>query len=419
MKIERRYIHQIQTVKHVFGIIDESFQAKKAVDRSLSGFFRTNSQFGSKDRKLISNTIFGYYRWYGWLNQLDSQKICLALLLGYLLDGNKINELILFWGKQSDFDSQAVLQFEGAAKMSIREKALLISSVVPYPDPSRLNPSWVPSWSLSLIGAFQKRPNLWVRFVERDQERFLSFLDHKKVEFRFHKKSRNSLEILSSVNLHESIDFQRGKLEIQDIASQGVGLVCNPEPGETWWDVCAGSGGKALHLSALMRGAGLVLATEINRRMFQELKKRCKRNRLYRNIKPIFWENCDPPLTNKNLDGILVDAPCSCSGTWRRAPDLRWNTTKEAISRFSVNQLTLLSQVSKLLPQNGKLIYATCSIFSEENEKVVEKFLLGHPDFAWQKAENPFTKKKSGQGISFLPPKVNGNGMYVARMIRT
>ena len=118
-----------------------------------------------------------------------------------------------------------------------------------------------------------------------------------------------------------------------------------------------------MHLSALMRGAGLVLATEINRRMFQELKKRCKRNRLYRNIKPIFWENCDPPLTNKNLDGILVDAPCSCSGTWRRAPDLRWNTTKEAISRFSVNQLTLLSQVSKLLPQNGKLIYATCSIF--------------------------------------------------------
>ncbi|MCP4756600.1 MAG: RsmB/NOP family class I SAM-dependent RNA methyltransferase [Proteobacteria bacterium] len=414
MDVTQRYLRQIDNLNNVFQAVHSVFQQKRPIDNFLTVFFRKNHRFGSKDRKFLSNAIFGYYRWYGWLKQIDPKKRDLALLLGYLLDGNEIDDLISFWGKRCGVDPDRFLPGNGTTAA----KSRAVSPEVPQPDVSRLNPDFAPEWPINVIESFQTRPNLWIRLADSENRTFLDFLKSKKADYRFHGRSRNSLEIMSPVNLYESLDFRKGKLEIQDIASQGVGLICRAQPGETWWDVCAGSGGKALHLSSMMRGTGTVFATDVDRSRFSELKRRIKRDRLSRNIKPQLWNKEGIPEFAKRIDGVLVDAPCSCSGTWRRAPDLRWSFSRERISYFSSLQQELLSRVAKRVSEGSVLIYATCSIFPEENERVVESFLKKHPSFLLQKTANPFTGEVSENGTRFLPPAVDGNGMYVARMIR-
>ena len=123
-------------------------------------------------------------------------------------------------------------------------------------------------------------------------------------------------------------------MEIQDLASQAVGLACDPDPGERWWDACAGAGGKALHLSALMQGKGLVVATDINESKLKETVRRARRSP-FRNVTTKVWDGKHVAGKPGSFDGVLVDAPCSALGTWRRNPDARWTLDREAIGRLA------------------------------------------------------------------------------------
>ncbi len=155
MDLNKRYYHQIENLKSVFDTIHPFFFQQKPIDRNLTLFFRKNSRFGSKDRRFISNSIFGFYRWYGWLQQLGIENISKALLLGYLLDGNEINDLIFFWAKRCNLNGEDVSKFQKAD--SVEDKSEIISFVLPDCNLSNLNPELCKSWSESLVNAFQKR----------------------------------------------------------------------------------------------------------------------------------------------------------------------------------------------------------------------------------------------------------------------
>src|SRR5690606_10252812 len=101
-------------------------------------------------------------------------------------------------------------------------------------------------------------------------------------------------------------------------------VVCDPEPGERWWDACAGAGGKALHLASLMRGKGVVVASDVNEHRLKELVRRCRRSP-FRNVSSKVWSGKHTVGKPRSYDGVLVDAPCSAIGTWRRNPDSRWS----------------------------------------------------------------------------------------------
>ncbi|MBU3916079.1 RsmB/NOP family class I SAM-dependent RNA methyltransferase, partial [bacterium] len=124
------------------------------------------------------------------------------------------------------------------------------------------------------------------------------------------------------------------------------------------------------------------------------------------------------PEVGEFFSGVLVDAPCSCSGTWRRAPDLRWHITPEKIDYYSNIQFGILSLVAEKVRQQGVLVYATCSLFKEENEQVIDRFLKLNPGFSLQALTCPFSKRKVMGGLNFQPPEIDGNSMFVARMIR-
>ncbi len=140
-----------------------------------------------------------------------------------------------------------------------------------------------------------------------------------------------------SINLNEIRLYKEGFIEVQDLASQVIGQVCAPKAGENWWDACSGAGGKSLQLSSLMQQdnaakgvLGTITASDIRPAALNELEKRAKRAGF--NIKVAPWRSDALPVAREAFDGVLVDAPCSCTGTWRRNPDMRWLDDSQAIS---------------------------------------------------------------------------------------
>lgn len=416
MSKTKRYHNQIRILEEIFSVIRDKFLLSQPVDKALSNIFRRNKQIGSNDRRFISNAVFGYFRWYGWLKQLSNVKSGTAILLGYLLDGNKFDERIAYWAGQQGLPTEWLAQYDQLRADSLEKKAAVISSMVGPVSVSDLNPEFVGDWSIDRMNAFQSRPSIWVRIEQSDPHSFLTFLNSKNIAFRFHSHNPKTLEIFSSLNFNDSVDYRKGRVEIQDISSQVVGLICDPDETDVWWDVCSGSGGKALHLSALMGTRGLVYATEINADLNCELNRRVGKNRRWSNILPLRWNGLEPPKFDRKLDGVLVDAPCSCSGTWRRNPELRWQTTREQIKDYARVQLELLQLSCGSVRENGILVYATCSLFPEENEKVIESFLGLHREFSPEKIKNPFTNESSEKGLTIAPPQTDGNGMYVVRL---
>lgn len=412
-----RFLRQIETVNDVFQMIQNHFQNHEPVDQTLTRYFRQSKQHGSKDRRLISGCIFGYYRWYGWLRQLETKEIKTALLLGYLLDQNEETDLIRFWKDQTKIDRDQ-LDPLNRPETDLAKKANLLKNAIPDSSLSALTPDFLPEQSEERLNALQSRASLWIRLRSHRKQSFLMELKTKGIDYTPHPGSDCAFKINGRVNLNEFKSFREGELEVQDLSSQGIGLICQPKEGETWWDVCAGSGGKALHLAAMMNNRGKVLATEIREKTLKELQKRQKRGKLH-SIYPILWDGKKIPDFDDMVDHILVDAPCSCSGTWRRSPDLRWTLTEEKVVAFSKLQLSILKKAAPILPPGGTLTYATCSIMQQENEEVVAKFLEKHTDFSLLLITNPFTGEESKGGILFQPPEVDGNGMFVAKMIRS
>jgi 16S rRNA (cytosine967-C5)-methyltransferase len=174
--------------------------------------------------------------------------------------------------------------------------------------------------------------------------------------------------------LGRSVLFESGAFEFQDEAAQIAALLCDAAPGMRVLDLAAGAGGKSLALAALMRNEGEVVATDIRFDALVELERRAARAgaAIIRTAKEL----------QGDFDVVLVDAPCSGTGTWRRQPELRWRLTQQRITEVMTTQDILLTQAAAHVKPGGRLVYATCSILPCENEDRIEAFQKSHPDFA-------------------------------------
>ncbi|MFZ2988268.1 RsmB/NOP family class I SAM-dependent RNA methyltransferase [Ideonella sp.] len=177
--------------------------------------------------------------------------------------------------------------------------------------------------------------------------------------------------------------FIRGDVEVQDEGSQLLALLVAAKRGEMVVDFCAGAGGKTLALGAAMRNTGRLYAFDVSGHRLEGLKPRLARSGLS-NVYPaqIAHERDDriKRLTGK-IDRVLVDAPCSGLGTLRRNPDLKWRQSPKAIDELTVKQTAILESASRLVKPGGRLVYATCSLLTRENEAIAEQFAQAHPDF--------------------------------------
>ncbi len=224
--------------------------------------------------------------------------------------------------------------------------------------------------------------------------------------------------------------FIKGLVEVQDEGSQlAVRLAC-PVPGQQVLDLCAGGGGKTLALAALMRNTGQIYAADTDGRRLAGLFPRLDKSGA-RNIQVRAPRRGVPPLDDLQgrCDLVLVDAPCTGTGTWRRNPDAKWRVRPGALEQRVAEQDAVLAQAARFVKPGGRLVYVTCSLLAEENEARVTAFLAAHPGFAPQ-APGAMAEAAGlpalagcadggGLGLRLTPLRTGTDGFFVSGLLRS
>jgi 16S rRNA (cytosine967-C5)-methyltransferase len=220
----------------------------------------------------------------------------------------------------------------------------------------------------------------------------------------------------SRIDDHEA--YRSGLVEVQDEGSQLIALACEPQNGEAMLDLCAGAGGKSLALAAAAPEAR-ILATDTNRTRLSKLLPRAERagERIETRLLNAPNELTELSDWRAKADLVLVDAPCSGSGTWRRNPEGRWRLTPERLDRLIAVQLRLLDIGAELVRPGGRLVYAVCSLLSREGAGQIEAFLIRHS--SWIIQETPIAAGRlDGAGRLLTPRHDRTDGFFVARLGR-
>lgn len=210
--------------------------------------------------------------------------------------------------------------------------------------------------------------------------------------------------------------FAGGQIEVQDAGSQLACLAVAAQPGETVIDLCAGAGGKTLALAAAMDNRGRLIACDVDRSRLSRLSPRAERA----GVAVIEQRLLNPGQEREMLadlagvaDAVLVDAPCSGTGTWRRNPEARWRLSPAELTRLAGIQTRLLDLAAGLVKPGGRLIFVTCSLLDEEGAEQSEAFLQRHPDWRSQRPNLPAGTARGG-GIRLSPARDETDGFFIA-----
>lgn len=211
-------------------------------------------------------------------------------------------------------------------------------------------------------------------------------------------------------------DYREGLVEVQDHGSQIACLAAAAEPGETVIDLCAGAGGKTLSLAAMMQNKGALIASDTDRGRLSQLGPRADRA----GAGMIETRLLDPAKELEVLadlrgqaDAVLIDAPCSGTGTWRRNPEARWRLTSERLVRLVDTQARLLQIASELVKPGGRLIYVTCSLLDEEGAGQIAAFLTEHGQWTRKPLDLPLGTAR-GEGYRLTPDRDKTDGFFIA-----
>ena len=211
-----------------------------------------------------------------------------------------------------------------------------------------------------------------------------------------------------------------GFVEVQDAGSQIVTLAARAGPGMRVVDLCAGGGGKTLALAAAMSNEGRILATDTDRARLQRLPPRAERA----GVTIVEARLLDPGEEGAMLadeagraDVVLIDAPCSGTGTWRRNPEARWRLTPDRLTRLAETQRRLLAVGAKLVKPGGALVYVVCSLLDDEGAAQASRFLSAHPKWQADPLDLP-AGRPHGAGLRLTPGHDATDGFFVARLVR-
>lgn len=233
------------------------------------------------------------------------------------------------------------------------------------------------------------------------------------------------LRLLHKPALNQWPMFTQGAIEVQDEGSQLLGLLVSPKRGEMVIDYCAGAGGKTLLLGALMRSTGRLYAFDVSATRLAKAKPRLARSGLSNVTTVVIQKDHDERV--RRLAGkahrVLVDAPCTGMGTLRRNPDLKWRQSPEDLQELCQLQAQILERAATLVQAGGRLVYSTCSLLPEENERQIEAFLAKHPDFERLDvneilAEKSIDLKMSDSYLKLRPDYHGTDGFFAAVMQR-
>lgn len=375
-------------------LLDGVFETPRPADGVVSAFFRSRRYIGGGDRAAIAERVYAVLRHHArlgwWLEGLGMPGDARARVIAWLALGEGQDAAAI--ARLFSGDRYAPAPLEAAERQAVSALAGQAMEPAEMPEPVRAEcPDWAAGPLRRSFGdAFVDEMrallspaplDLRVNELKSDRDEVRSTLRAGGVEARPTDLSPLGLRVDGRPPLAGSPLFRNGVIEVQDEGSQLLALLVDAQPGMQVVDFCAGAGGKALAIAARMRGKGRVVACDVSEGRLIRAKERIRRAGID-NIEPRTLSSERDKWVKRQkgkFDRVLVDAPCSGTGAWRRNPDARWRDTD--LSALTALQENILDSASRLVRPGGRLVYATCSLLAEENEDRVAAFLAAHPDF--------------------------------------
>jgi 16S rRNA (cytosine967-C5)-methyltransferase len=359
-------------------------------DAKLGEFFRNHRELGTKERAFVAESVYGVLRRLRYLSVVaandehdpdDARKLILAWLLR--VQGKSLRELDGILTEQQKEWAIAI-----KAK-STENLPLAVQADVRDWFWDKLVAQYGEAEALTICRSMFEQASLDLRVntIKANREEVLAKMQAENTVkdnvITTTPYSPIGIRMGAKLNISRHVLFTEGKIEVQDEGSQLLSYLVSPKRGMMVADFCAGAGGKTLAIGALMKNTGRLYAFDVSEKRLHNLGQRLKRSGLSNLHAQVISSEQDPKLKRLNgkFDRVLVDAPCSGLGTLRRNPDLKWRQTEQDVLELTQKQTAILARAAKLTKAGGRLIYATCSLLRDENEAIVEAFMLANPDF--------------------------------------
>ncbi len=422
---------RLQASIELFEAIEED---PRPADQVVAGYLRGRRYIGAKDRRALTQMVYDRMRrlarldW--WLARVglacDARGRALAdLALAGAMDLHGLEQL--FTGGR--FAPAALDRTEIAKLRGLKDQRL------DHPEQPAAVRGECPAWLLDrlpegadglLASLSQAAPlDLRVNALKATRQEAKAALKSEGIESSETPFAPLALRVQGRRNIAATAVFRDGLVERQDEGSQLAAQLVEAQPGERVVDFCAGAGGKTLALAAVMANKGSLLALDVSKARLDRAGQRLRRAAAFNVTRRVLKDHRDPWLKRHKggFDRVLVDAPCSGLGAWRRNPDSRWRTQPEELERLVSLQQGLLVSAARLVRPGGRLVYVTCSLLPEENQAQVVVFLETGSDFCQQDIAvllpSLAAAVDSTGGLTLRPDREGTDGFYVTVLQRT
>lgn len=435
-----KYPAQIQAA---IEILKDMATNHRPADRVIAYYFKQNRYIGGKDKKVISDAVYGVLRQRGFLDwALAGVGVPVkprTRVAAWLLLVERLQDLReVFNGEK-----HAPQKLWRTEKPLIDIKKFVSQNKSNMPFEARFNiPAWLepllqqtfPDDLAKFAGAMAEKASADVRVntLKTTSDDLVKVLTDEGYAFDKAPFVATSVRLQEPKNLFNLKAFKDGLFEVQDSGSQLIAALSGVMPGDKTTDFCAGAGGKTLALAALMENKGILTAGDIIPPKVAEMKKRLKRAGVDNAVLHTWSSEADQWVKRHKgtQDVVLLDVPCSGSGVWRRNPDAKWNLTQADLQELCAIQARILQSASRLVKKGGRLVYATCSVLPPENRQQIEAFISERNGFkivpmvaAWQEAAEKGrvtgTCPTDGGTLQLSPHKTETDGFFVAILERT
>jgi 16S rRNA (cytosine967-C5)-methyltransferase len=352
------------------------FHDKMKADRVVEALLQSNKKWGSRDRRFVAKYIYDSVRWYRLYyevgldgNEPKTEADWWKLLAtAWVLDGIELPE----WPELMGIDKDLIVQ----RNTDLHTKRVVYTSVPDWFDELGVKEFGEKLWTETIEALnLPAKVVLRVNTLKTTRPKLLDQLARVSIEAKAFA-DEHAIILEEARNLTQTQLYHDGCFEIQDYSSQQVVPFLNPRKGSVIVDACAGAGGKALHLAAWMQNRGFIKALDIDEYKLKELEKRAKRASAEIITTQKLGKNGPIPLAlHEVADYLLLDVPCSGTGVIRRNPDAKWKLSPEFIQDLVLTQRHILTEYQKMLKPGAAMLYATCSILPDENERQVAWFL--------------------------------------------
>lgn len=395
-------------IRAAIELLDEIFSFRQPADNTVNVYFRTRRYIGGGDRREISALVWFVLRRYGRLRRSFGKdptgREAVAAALRYR--GTAVDPL---------FDGDKY----SPAPLTAEERAALARLPDNLPDAVAECPDWLRGRidDADIRAMVDEAPlDLRVNTLKSTREDVLKLLEQSGIKAEKTPYSPVGVRVRERVNVTALPVYTDGLVEIQDEGSQIVSLLTRAEAGQIAIDWCAGGGGKTLALSAMMNAKGTLYAADMNIKRLRDLPERAARA----GANNVILLNDYNSL--KQYDLVLVDAPCTGTGTWRRSADARWRISPEQSAQIIETQQKILDKACRFVKKNGRLFYITCSLDAAENEDQAAAFIQNHTDFVPEDL-SPVLKEitgieQSGKTVRLRPSVCETDGFFAASFVK-